>query len=61
MKEYDEHEKRHHNRTKKAKKAKKDLYLAPSEMGTNFNVWVFPKVSSNPVSELGNRSSLKRI
>jgi hypothetical protein len=53
MKEYDEHEKRHHNRTKKAKKAKKDLHLAPSEMGTNFNVWVFPKVSSNPVSEFG--------
>jgi hypothetical protein len=51
MKEYDEHEKKHCNRTRKAKKAKKDLHLAPSEMGTNFNVCVFPEVSSNPASE----------
>jgi hypothetical protein len=47
MKEYDEHEKRCCNRTKKAKKAKKDVHLASSEMGTNFNVHVFPEVSSN--------------
>jgi hypothetical protein len=53
MKEYDEHEKKRRNRMKKAKKAKKDLHLAPSEMGTNFNVRVFPEVSSNPVSESG--------
>jgi hypothetical protein len=53
MKEYDEHKRKRHNRTKKAKKAKKDVHLAPSEMGTNFNVWVFPEVSSNPVSESG--------
>jgi hypothetical protein len=53
MKEYNEHEKRCHNRTKKAKKAKKNVYLAPSGMGTNFNVRVFSEVSSNPVSESG--------
>jgi hypothetical protein len=53
MKEYDEHEKRRRNRMKKAKKAKKDIHLAPSEMGTNFNVGIFPEVSSNPVSESG--------
>jgi hypothetical protein len=53
MKEYDEHEKKCCNRTRKAKKAKKDLHLNPSEMGTNFNVQVFPEVSSNPVSESG--------
>jgi hypothetical protein len=51
MKEYDEHEKKHCNRTRKAKKAKKDLHLAPSKMGMNSNVQVFPEVSSNPVSE----------
>jgi hypothetical protein len=53
IKEYDEHEKKCRNRMKKAKKAKKDLHLAPSEMGTNFNVCVFSEVSSNPVSESG--------
>jgi hypothetical protein len=53
MKEYDEHEERRHNRMRKAKKAKKDVHLSPSEMGTNFNVQVFPEVSSNPVSESG--------
>jgi hypothetical protein len=51
MKEYDEHEKRRRNWTKKAKKAKKDVHLAPSEMGTNSNICVFPEVSFNPVSE----------
>jgi hypothetical protein len=49
----DEHEKRCRNRTKKAKKAKKDIHPAPSEMETNSNVCVFPEVSSNPVSESG--------
>jgi hypothetical protein len=33
MKEYDEHEKRHRNRSRKAKKAKENVHLAPSEMG----------------------------
>jgi hypothetical protein len=54
MKEYNEHEKKCRNRTRKAKKAKKDsVHLDPSEMGTNFNVWVFPEVSSNLISETG--------
>jgi hypothetical protein len=53
LKEYDEHEKKHRNRMRKAKKAKQDLHLTPSEMGTNFNVRVFPKVSVKPISESG--------
>jgi hypothetical protein len=54
MKEYDEHEKRCYNRMKKPNKAKKEsVPLDPSEMGTNFNVRVFPEVSPNPVSESG--------
>jgi hypothetical protein len=52
MQEYDEHEKRHHNRMKKAKKAKKDSVHPISEPGMVMtNVRVFPEVSSNPVSE----------
>jgi hypothetical protein len=39
IREYDEHEKKHRNGTKKAKKAKKEfVHLNPSNMGTNFNV-----------------------
>jgi hypothetical protein len=54
MKEYDEHKKRCHNRTRKAKKAKKDsVHLDPSEMGMNQNVCVFPEVNPNPISEVG--------
>jgi hypothetical protein len=53
MKEYDEHEKKHCNRTKKAKKAKQDLHPAPPEKNANFNVRVFPEVSTNPISENG--------
>jgi hypothetical protein len=54
MREYDEHEKKHCNRTKKAKKAKKDVHPAPmNSMVTNSNVHVFSEVSSNPVSESG--------
>jgi hypothetical protein len=54
MKEYDEHEKRHHNRMRKAKKAKKDsVHLARSEMETTQNIRVFPEVSSNSISETG--------
>jgi hypothetical protein len=54
MKEYDEHEKRRCNRTKKAKKAKKDSVHPVSEPGAvTTDVWVFPEVSSNPVSESG--------
>jgi hypothetical protein len=48
MKEYDEHEKKCCNRTRKAKKAKKDsVHLAPSEMETTQNIQVFPEVSPN--------------
>jgi hypothetical protein len=54
MKEYDEHGKKHCNRTRKAKKAKKDsVHPAPSEMETTQNVWVFPEVSLNSISESG--------
>jgi hypothetical protein len=54
MKEYDEHEKKHRNRTRNAKKAKKDsVHLAPSEMETTQNIQVFSKVSSNLISESG--------
>jgi hypothetical protein len=52
MKEYDEHEKKCCNRTRKAKKAKKNsVHLAPSEMETTQNVQVFSEVSPNPISE----------
>jgi hypothetical protein len=54
MKKYDKHEKKHRNRTRKAKKAKKDsVHPAPSEMETTQNVQVFPKVSPNQISEVG--------
>jgi hypothetical protein len=57
MKEYDKHEKKHCNRTRKAKKAKKDsVYLASSEMETTQNIQVFPEVSANLISE--NREPL---
>jgi hypothetical protein len=52
MKEYDEHEKKCCNRTRKAKKAKKDsVHLAPSEIETTQNVQVFPEVNPNSISE----------
>jgi hypothetical protein len=52
MKEYDEHEKRHHNRMKKAKKAKKDsVHPVPEPGMVTTNVQVFPEVSLNPISE----------
>jgi hypothetical protein len=45
MKEYDEHEKKCRNRTRKAKKAKKDsVHLAPSEMETTQNVQILVTV-----------------
>jgi hypothetical protein len=54
MKEYDEHEKKHCNRMKKAKKAKKNsVHLTPSEMETTQNIQVFPEVSPNPISGSG--------
>jgi hypothetical protein len=54
MKEYDEHEKKHRNRTRKAKKAKKDsVHLTSSKMETTQNIQVFPEVSPNPISESG--------
>jgi hypothetical protein len=61
MKEYDEHEKKCHNRMRKAKKAKKDsVHLAPSKMETTQNVQVFPEVSFNPISESGEPLFLKK-
>jgi hypothetical protein len=52
MKEYDEHEKKCRNRTRKAKKAKKDsVHLTSSEMETTQNVQVFSEVSPNSISE----------
>jgi hypothetical protein len=54
MKEYDEHEKKCHNRTRKAKKAKKEsVHPAPEPGMVMTNVQVFSEVSSNPVSESG--------
>jgi GAG-pre-integrase domain len=53
MKKYDEHEKKHCNRIRKAKKAKKDIHSAPSEMEMTQNVRVFPEVSPNLISESG--------
>jgi hypothetical protein len=52
MKEYDEHQRKRHNRTKKAKKAKQDLHPTPVD-STVTNVRVFPEVSSNPIGENG--------
>jgi hypothetical protein len=57
MKEYDEHEKRCRNRTKRAKKAKKDVHPAPSEMGTNFNIRVFPEVEYEEPLDWGTDST----
>jgi hypothetical protein len=52
IRKYDEHEKKHHNRMKKAKKAKQDLHSAPEAGTVMTNVQVFPEVSSqNPLSE----------
>jgi hypothetical protein len=52
MREYDEHERKRRNRMKKAKKAKKDsVHPIPKSGAVTTNVWVFPEVSSNPVSE----------
>jgi hypothetical protein len=57
MKEYDEHKKKHRNRTRKAKKDKKDsVHLTPFEMETTQNVQVFSEVSPNLISE--NREPL---
>jgi hypothetical protein len=53
MREYDEHQRKHHNRTKKAKKAKQDVHPTPMNSTVTTNIQVFPEVSSNPVSESG--------
>jgi hypothetical protein len=54
MKEYDEHEKKHHNRTRKAKLAKKDsVHPVPEPGVVTTNIQVFPEVSPNPISESG--------
>jgi hypothetical protein len=54
MNEYDEHEKKCCNRTKKAKSAKKDsVHPAPEQGVVTTNVQVFPEVSPNPISENG--------
>jgi hypothetical protein len=52
MREYDEHKRKRCNRTKKAKKAKKAIHPVPMDSMVT-NTRVFPKVSSNPVSESG--------
>jgi hypothetical protein len=60
MKEYDEHEKKCRNRTKKAKKAKKDsVHPVPKPGEVMTNVQVFPEVSPNPVSESGELLFIK--
>jgi hypothetical protein len=53
MKEYDEHEKKCCNRTRKAKKAKQDVHPTPVDNTVLTNVQVFPEVSLNPISENG--------
>jgi hypothetical protein len=54
IKEYDEHKKRCRNRTRKAKKAKKDSVHPIPEPGTvTTNVQVFFEVSPNLISESG--------
>ena len=57
IKEYNKHEKKHHIRSKMAKKAKKEsVHLPAAELPHGRmlgNVQVFPEVSTNPVSETG--------
>jgi hypothetical protein len=54
MKEYDEHEKKkHRNRMRKAKKARKDVQPTPVDSTVMTNVQVFPEVSPNLISETG--------
>ena len=57
IKEYDEDQKKHCTRSKKAKKAKKEsVHLCADELPhgrTLGNVQIFPEVSTNPVSESG--------
>jgi hypothetical protein len=53
MKKYDEHERKHCNRTKKVKNAKKDIHPEPMDKTVTTNVQVFPEVSLNPVCETG--------
>ena len=57
IKEYDEDQKKHHTRLKKAKKAKKEsVHLCAEELPhgrTLGNVQVFPEVSTNLVTETG--------
>ena len=57
IKEYDEDQKKHHTRSRKAKKAKKESVHLPADQlphgRTLGNIHVFPEVSANPVSETG--------
>jgi hypothetical protein len=53
MKEYDEHKKKHRNRMRKAKKAKKDIHPTPVDSTVTTNIQVLPEVSPNPVGETG--------
>jgi hypothetical protein len=59
MKEYDEHQRKHCNRTKKAKKAKQDVHPTPVDNTVMTNVQVFPEVSLNPISENGEPLFIK--
>jgi hypothetical protein len=48
LQNYDEHQKKHHNRTKKVKQAKKDsVHLAPAEVEMTQNIQVSSEVSPN--------------
>ena len=55
MKEYDDDQKKHHTRSRKAMKAKKDSVHLPLDQLPHGrmlgNVQVFPEVSSSPTSE----------
>ena len=60
IKEYDDDQKKHCTRTRKAKKAKKESVHLPADQlphgRTLGNVKVFPEVSTNPVSKTGESS-----
>jgi hypothetical protein len=57
MKEYDEHEKKRHNRTRKAKKAKQDIHPTPVDNTVTTNVQVFPETQYNKPLDWGTDSA----
>jgi hypothetical protein len=56
MKEYDEHQRKRHNRTKKAKKAKQDVHSTPVD-STVTNIRVFPETQYNEPLDWGTDST----